>query len=493
MYEIIKLLQNTKRPRIAVIGDVMLDRYVWGDAERISQEAPVVLLRADRREERLGGAGSVAMMLSALDVDTTLIGVIGCDHNAEKILELLNDNKINSDYVLHDSSRITTVKERYIGKAQTRHPQQILRVDYEERHQISNEIESIMINYVVDNIDKFDAVLISDYNKGVCTSSLLYTVIYSCKKIGCPIIADPVRGGCYSKYTNCTLITPNRLEASLATGIKIDKIEDAIVAAVELQKKYKLDASLITLDKDGIVYADARGNTKHYATRPRQVYDITGAGDMVMASIGLALAYRASYPLAIQLANIAGGLQVERIGATPVTRNEIIADIIQTSNSQLQTTQKILSLEQLVLQLQMRRSLGQKIALTNGCFDILHLGHVQYLSEARQLADCLVVGLNSDNSVRTLKGQGRPIYTQTARACMLAALSVVDYVVIFDEISPLNLIKYIRPDILIKGGDYTKDNIIGSDFVESYGGKIYVAKYYDEFSTTSIINKLKVA
>lgn len=494
MNELIALLQNTKKPRIAVVGDIMLDRYIWGDAERISQEAPVILLRAEQREERLGGAGSVATMLSALDAEPLLIGVIGDDRGGEQVLENLQKHKIDCTMVVRDSSRTTTTKERYIGKAQTRHPQQIIRVDYEDRHPIHHVIENNFIDFIAKSIDKLDAILISDYNKGVCTPRLLQEIIKIANRIQCPVIADPARGVCYAKYSGCTALTPNRLEAGLAVNKYISSISDALEAAAELQKCYNIDIGIVTLDKDGIVMADRYGRQQHFPTRQRQVYDITGAGDMVLASLGLALSYNTSIEAAIRFANAAGGLEVERIGVTPITRADILADILNTTNAHCNTlTSKLVTIDSLLSLLKLRRSLGQRIGFTNGCFDILHVGHVQYITEARQQVDCLIVGLNDDDSVRRLKGVNRPINDVMSRATVLAALYGVDYITVFSETTPLKLIETIKPDVLIKGGDYTKDKIVGSELVESYGGKVYIANYYTGFSTTRLLEQLKAA
>ncbi|MCX8139533.1 MAG: D-glycero-beta-D-manno-heptose 1-phosphate adenylyltransferase [Gemmataceae bacterium] len=495
MNDIIQLLQSAKQPQVVVVGDIMLDRYIWGNAERISQEAPVILLRADHREERLGGAGSVAMMLRHLECNVAVVGVVGHDENAERVLTMMRQLGIDTSTVVPDSSRPTTVKERYIGRAQTRHPQQMIRVDYEERHTISQNIEHVIIQRALSLIDSADIILVSDYDKGVCTPTLLQFLISTTKKRAIPLLADPIRGGDYSKYRGCTALTPNRLEAGLAVGRTLHTVEDALEAAAELQHRLELEAGIVTLDKDGMALAHRDGRRQHFPTRPRHVYDITGAGDMVMAALALALAAKADYETAARLANIAGGLEVERIGVSPVTRADILADILHTptSNTIFQSTDKIVTLPRLLPLLQMRRSLGQRIAFTNGCFDVLHAGHVRYLSEARQQADCLIVGLNSDTSVRSLKGPTRPVNPHTERATILAALQDVDYVVLFDEPTPLALIQALRPDVLVKGGDYRKDQIVGADFVESYGGKVYIAQFHRGYSTTSLIERIKAA
>jgi D-beta-D-heptose 7-phosphate kinase/D-beta-D-heptose 1-phosphate adenosyltransferase len=495
MNDIIQLLQSRKHPHVMVVGDIMLDRYIWGNAERISQEAPVILLRADHREERLGGAGSVAMMLQHLECRAAIAGVIGRDENGERVLTLMRQLGIDTSAVIPDSSRPTTVKERYIGRAQTRHPQQMIRVDYEERHTIHYNIEQEIVHRILSLIESTDIILVSDYDKGVCTPTLLQFLISAAKNRSILLLADPIRGGDYSKYRGCTALTPNRLEAGLAVGRALHTIEDALQAAAELQQRLELEAGIVTLDKDGMALAHRDGRRQHFPTRPRQVYDITGAGDMVMAALALALAAKADYDTAIRLANIAGGLEVERIGVSPVTREDILADILRTSgmDATFRSHDKIVTLSSLIPAIQLRRSQGQRIAFTNGCFDVLHAGHVQYLSEAKRQADCLIVGLNSDTSVRSLKGPTRPVNPHSERALVLAALQDVDYVVVFDEPTPLALIQALRPDVLVKGGDYRKDQIVGADFVESYGGKVYIARFHYGYSTTSLIDRIKAA
>jgi D-beta-D-heptose 7-phosphate kinase / D-beta-D-heptose 1-phosphate adenosyltransferase len=494
--DLVELVQNLGSPRVLVVGDVMLDRYVWGNAERISQEAPVILLRADKREERLGGASSVAAMLQALGARTTLIGVVGQDSDGRQARRILDDLGIDAAGVIAAPDRPTTVKERYIGRAQARHPQQMIRVDYENREPVSEAVEHSLSAVLAEKVREADIVLVSDYDKGVCTFGLLQKTIAIAKACGLRVIADPVRGGDYSKYRGCSAITPNRLEAGLAAGRTIGTLDDALLSAAELRDRLDLEAGIVTLDKDGMALAHRDGRSMVFPTRPRQVYDITGAGDMVMASLGLALASGADYDPAVRLANIAGGLEVEKIGVATVTRDEILADLLHApfrGSERVAGASKIQSLPHLVAELDARRQRGQKIAFTNGCFDVVHAGHVQYLHEARAQADCLVVGLNSDQSVRQLKGPSRPLNAVDARAIVLAGMQDVDFVTIFADATPLALIRAIRPDVLVKGGDYRKDEVVGAQLVESRGGRVHLAGLRDGFSTTGIIERMKAA
>ena len=490
--ELVDLVQNLGTPRVLVIGDAMLDRYVWGDAERISQEAPVILLRAERREERLGGASSVATMLRALGAKVMLAGIVGNDHDAGRIRQMLTDQCIDHEAVLTDLGRPSTVKERYVGRAQHRHPQQIIRVDYEDRRAISEPIRTQMMAVIQSHLKKTDIVLISDYDKGVCTPGLLNAVIAAASAKGIKVIADPIRGHDYRKYHGCSAITPNRLEAGLATGLLLNDMDTVWDAATNLQEKLDLEAAIITLDKDGMALKHRDGRSKHFPTRPRQVYDITGAGDMVMSVLGMALAGGADYEQAIQLANIAGGLEVEKIGVATVTRDEILRDLMTPGHPAV-SSKKVLTLEAVVQELDYRRRLGQRVVFTNGCFDVLHAGHVQYLQEARAQGDVLVVALNSDASVRSLKGKTRPVQKLADRSLILASLQAVDFISVFDEPTPMHLIQAIRPDVLVKGADYSKDEVVGAEFVESYGGRVHLALLHHGHSTTNLIDRMRAA
>jgi D-beta-D-heptose 7-phosphate kinase/D-beta-D-heptose 1-phosphate adenosyltransferase len=488
--DLIDLVQNLGQPHVLVVGDVMLDRYIWGDAERISQEAPVILLHAEKQEERLGGASSVATMLRALGARVALAGVVGADADAAGIRRLLAALEIDHEGVVSDASRPSTVKERYIGRAQHRHPQQMIRVDYETRRPMAAAMVNTICQAIEHQLRGADIVLISDYDKGVCTPTVLAAIMNGARQRGLRTIADPIRGKDYRKYHSCSAMTPNRLEAGLATGRVLHGVEEALEAAAGLQEQLEMEAAIITLDKDGMVLAHRDGRRKLFPTRPRHVYDITGAGDMVLSVLGMALAAGADYDPAIRLANIAGGLEVEKIGVATVSRDEILRDLLRSGPS---SEQKILDREPLQRELESRRRLGQRIAFTNGCFDVLHAGHVQCLQEARAQADVLVVAINSDAGSRSLKGHDRPINSREARALVLAGLQAVDFVTVFEEPTPLALIDTVRPDVLVKGGDYRKDQVVGAALVESYGGRVHLASLRADCSTTDILKRLAAA
>jgi D-beta-D-heptose 7-phosphate kinase/D-beta-D-heptose 1-phosphate adenosyltransferase len=371
----------------------------------------------------------------------------------------------------------------------------MLRVDYETRTPLSARVEEDLLRSIKRELGRADVVLISDYDKGVCTPSLLAAVIAAARAHGKRVLADPIRGHDYRKYHGCSAITPNRLEAGLATGRVLHDAAAAIEAAAELRERLDLEAAIVTLDKEGMALVRADGRRETYPTRPRQVYDITGAGDMVLAVLGMALAAGADYGPAIRLANVAGGLEVEKIGVATVTREEIIHDILHAGGRLDHDSglDKVRERTALAVELQRRRRLGQRVAFTNGCFDVLHAGHIQYLHEARAQADLLVVGLNADASVRALKGSGRPVNPVEARALVLAALEAVDYVTVFNEATPLPLIEALRPDVLVKGADYRREEVVGGDLVESYGGRVHLATLRHGFSTTALLRRLEAA
>jgi D-beta-D-heptose 7-phosphate kinase/D-beta-D-heptose 1-phosphate adenosyltransferase len=495
--DLLELLDRLPNPAMLVIGDVILDRYIWGDAERISQEAPVILLRADQREQRLGGAASVATMLRALGCEVALAGVVGADSNAPAVRELCRQWDIQQRLVLTDPGRPTTVKERYVGRAQQRHPQQMIRVDYEARHPLAPDLEEQLIRHMEELLDWCEIVLISDYDKGVCTPELLRQVLDRAQRAGKRVLVDPIRcspGASphpWRKYCGAAALTPNRLEASLASGLPIRQPEEALAAGEALCRDFDLEAAIVTLDKDGMALVHRDGRRRLFPTRPRQVYDITGAGDMVLSVLGMALAAGANYEDAIRLANVAGGLEVEKIGVVPVTRDEIRLDLLNHAHAAMSLGQyKLVSLEMLLPLLSARRAQGQQIVFTNGCFDLLHAGHVQYLREAKSQGDILVVGLNSDDSVRRLKGPTRPVNTQHDRAMVLAGLADVDYVIVFEEETPRRLIEAIRPDVLVKGADYRADEVVGADIVTRYGGRVHLASLKPGLSTSILVQRL---
>lgn len=488
-YELVDLVERLGQPHVLVVGDLILDRYIWGDAERVSQEAPVILLRQDKEEVRLGGAANVAHMLQGLQARCTLAGVVGHDADAACTRHELDQHGVDASLVLTDPSRPTTVKQRFIGRAQQRHQHQMLRVDREVRTALSAELEDQFLAQVLPRLPEFQAILISDYGKGVCTPRVLQQLITAGRVQGIPVLVDPYPGEDYARYVGATAVTPNRLETKRATGLEIKSIEQAVLAGQSLCRHLQLDYAYITLDSDGIAFVHKEGWYEHLPTRKREVYDITGAGDMVLAMIGVGLAAQVDPIAAGRLANVAGGLEVEQIGVVAISREEILYDLLHQGRG---LNNKVCKRDDLVRQVAARKRLGQKIVITNGCFDLLHIGHVTYLQQARREGDCLIVALNSDDSVRRLnKGPDRPIFSEHDRATMLAALEAVDYVTVFDEATPHALLELLRPDVLVKGGTYAHDDIVGWEVVEAYGGVAKALTLVDGISTTRIVQGLR--
>lgn len=489
-YDLIDEMERLGTPRILVIGDLILDRYVWGDAERISQEAPVILLREDKQETRLGGAANVANMLRGLDADVTLAGVVGADGDGTLVAEELSRAGVDCSALVRDDDRPTTCKVRFMGRAQHRHPHQMLRVDREVRHPIRTEIAQQLLAAILPRLHEFQAVLISDYAKGVCTREVVQPVIAAARAAGLPVVVDPAAGGDYNVYRGATGVTPNRSETHKATGVEVRSIEAAYQAGQLLVEKFDLDMAFVTLDRDGIVLARRDAEPVHLPTRIREVYDVTGAGDMVLAMFGLGMAAAIEPARLCRLANVAGGLEVEQVGVVRISRKEILTDLLHGSR---RSHGKVCSLDELARHVSARHKAGQKVVLTNGCFDLLHVGHVSYLKEAAREGDCLIVAINSDDSVRRLnKAPDRPIFDQDYRAQMLAALESVDYVVIFGEDTPHATLRALQPDVLVKGGTYRDDEIVGREVVAEYGGRVKALGITPGVSTTEIVRRLRV-
>ncbi|HEV3137854.1 MAG TPA: bifunctional heptose 7-phosphate kinase/heptose 1-phosphate adenyltransferase [Pirellulales bacterium] len=485
-----KLLEQDARPRVLLVGDVMLDRYVWGDVERISPEAPIPILRIERQEHRLGGAGSVAAMLATLGAETILASVVGDDEEGRAVGQLLDNLDINRRLVLRVEDRVTTVKERLLGRAQFRYPHQMMRVDRECTAAISSEALDLLLAGIARCLDEIDLVLVSDYNKGVCKGDFFPRLIELARKAGKPVVADPVKDADYRRYAGCTCITPNRAEAARALGTRIATPQEGLAAARKLLD-FGLQSVIVTLDRDGMAWVDRSGEPRLFPARPRQVCDITGAGDMVLSVLGYMLAAGADPAAAIEVANVAGGLEVERLGVVPLTRQEILAEMTHGAAGDLAAEQKILQQENLVPTLQRLRLAGRRIVMTNGCFDLLHPGHVASLAEARRQGDCLLVAVNSDRSVRELKGPGRPVIDEQGRAEMLAALASVDYVFVFDEASVAGLVERVQPDVLVKSDQYTTEQVVGHETVLRRGGHVVSVPMKPTYSTTDLIDRIQ--
>ena len=475
-------------PRILVLGDLLLDLYTWGNAERISPEAPVPVLQVDREERRLGGAASVGRLLRGMAADVVLAGIVGDDRFGAELREELESTGIDDSLVLNDPTRCTTVKERLVGRAAQRHPHQMLRIDRESREPLSHDLEERLCAKLDLHVQTSQAVLIADYAKGVCTDHLVRAVIDSTERYGVPVAVDPARGSDFRRYQGATVIKPNRHEAELATGLKLTTPAVAQEAAERVRVQAGVAAALVTLDSDGMVLAREGEPPVHCPTRAREVYDITGAGDMVLAMLGLCLANKTPWDETLALCNAAAGLEVERLGVAPVSWAEIRLEMAGRSHV---SAAKQVTPDELSRIGEAYRLTGKRIVFTNGCFDLLHVGHAQTLQQAASLGDVLIVGVNSDASVRRLKGPDRPVIHETNRAAMLAALGCVTHVVVFADETPHALLRSLKPHVLVKGGTYTTEEVVGREVVEAYGGEVRVVGAVDGVSTTSILNGVR--
>ena len=484
MYEkLLKTVTNLGSPKILVVGDFMLDVYIYGDALRISPEAPVPVLKVTKTENSYGGASRVAADLAALGALPVCLGVIGDDRNGQTLKQLLRDAGADIDTLITVNDRPTISKQRLIGLAQHRHRQQLIRIDEESTEPLSDQQCKELLKNYNDKLKQVDVVCLQDYNKGLLSPSVCKQMIQSATQANKKVLVDPSLSSDYSKYAGATVITPNRREASAAVGFEIKTAADIARAAKELAEELKLKAVVITLDKEGAHLRTEKTN-EIIPTRPRSVYDVTGAGDMVLATLAIALAAGCDYKTAVQLSNITSGIEVEKFGAVTVTIEEVINEIVGKSD-------KVHPVDSLVRELAEHRRQKETIVFTNGCFDVVHRGHVEFLKFCKRSGDIVVVGLNSDNSVKAIKGPDRPINNQYDRAAVLAALETVDYITVFDEPDPLNLIKKVKPDILVKGQDWAEKGIIGQKFVESYGGKIVLAPLVEGKSSSATIEKMK--
>ena len=485
---LIDLVNRLGRPRLGVVGDFMLDRYVFGDAERISPEAPIQVLRVASQECRLGGAGSVVNNLRALGADVSVFSVVGRDDIGRQVMGYLKTAGARTSGVVRLAGRPTTVKTRFVGRAQHHIPQQVLRVDEEQVGPIPAEAENRLLAGIRKGLGRFQAVLLSDYNKGVLTPRLTQAIIRAARRHRVPVLVDPIQGRDYAKYRGATLLTPNRLETEMASGQSVARPEALRRAAGRLLKNLRLDAIIVTLDKDGAYLALKGRKGQMVPTRPRRVYDNAGAGDMVISVVALIVAAGGSLPDAVRLGNVAGGLEVEKFGVQTVSREEIVGDLLGEAR---RAGDKRRSRENLLVDLNRHRAGGETIVFTNGCFDLVHAGHVAFFEFAGAQGDVLVVGLNSDRSVRAIKGVGRPICSEKERVRVLAALEAVDYIVLFDEETPERIIQAVRPDVLVKGEDWRAKGVVGRRSVESSGGRVVLAPLLEGLSTSELVRRLR--
>ena len=468
---------KNENPKILVIGDLMIDHYLWGKCERISPEAPVQIVNIDKESSVLGGAGNVINNLRALGSRVDVLSVVGDDYVANELKALLENIKVQSNMLIIEQNRKTSKKSRLIASQQ-----QVLRYDNESIEDISSASEKEIINKLSANISNYDVVILSDYGKGVLTTKLTQEIISISNKNKVKVFVDP-KGKDYSKYKGAYTLTPNKKEAIEASNILINDNESLEKAIKKLKEECELEVSLITLSESGIAIFD--DNLRIKPTVAREVYDVTGAGDTVIASIAFAIANHMKIDDAIQFANLAAGVVVGKIGSATASLDEIYE--YESSLNKSNSSSHIKSFEEIEILAKKLHDKGKKIIFTNGCFDILHAGHVKYLEEAKSYGDVLILGLNADSSVRKLKGPTRPINNQDDRAYILASLESVDYVVIFEEETPYELIKLIQPHVLVKGGDYEGKEVVGQDIAQ----ELRLIQFVDGKSTSKIIQRIQ--
>lgn len=469
-------LPDFSKSRILVAGDIMLDRYWSGSTSRISPEAPVPIVKINNTENRLGGAANVAFNLRSLGCQTSLFGIIGKDKPGAILRELLDSTDIKHN--LHqDPNNPTITKLRVMSQHQ-----QLIRLDFEERLQEVDK--NLLLAEIETDIASYDAVVISDYAKGTINDARYLIDLCSSKNI--PVLVDP-KGVDYSRYAGATILTPNRKELETIIG-KQDSLEALFTGAEELCRELNITALIITLSEQGMALVQQNTRPIHIPTQAKEVFDVTGAGDTVISTLAAAIASNMNIGEAMRLANAAAGLVVGKSGTAAVSRSELAAEL---NHPKHKSNSKIVSLESLLNEIETSKAKGEKIVFTNGCFDILHVGHIRYLQDASRLGDKLIVALNSDSSVSRLKGPARPVVSLTERAEVIAALACIDWVVSFDEDTPEKLIQEVLPDVLVKGGDYNAAEVVGYDIVTQHGGEVVIMPYHDNHSTTSIIKKIK--
>lgn len=462
------------RARVLVVGDVMLDRYWHGATSRISPEAPVPVVKVDQIEDRPGGAGNVALNIAALGSAVSLLGLTGCDEAASALAAKLAAAQVECDFHGVDTHP-TITKLRVISRHQ-----QLLRMDFEQP--FAAEAGAALMAKAAPQVEQVGAVILSDYAKGALHDP--QPLIRAARVAGVPVLVDP-KGTDFRRYQGATLLTPNLHEFEAVVGACATENE-LVDRGQALIQELELGALLVTRGENGMTLLRTGQPELHLPARAREVFDVTGAGDTVISVLAAALAAGEELPVAVALANLAAGIVVGKLGTAVVSAPELRRALQREQGS----GRGVMTLEQLLIAVEDARAHGEKVVFTNGCFDILHAGHVGYLEQARHLGDRLIVAVNSDASVSRLKGPGRPINPVDRRMRVLAGLEAVDWVVSFDEDTPENLLQALQPEILVKGGDYTREQVVGWQIVESYGGVVRVLAFFDDCSTTGIVKRI---
>lgn len=477
--------------KVLCIGDVMLDRFIYGSVERISPEGPIPVLKIEREKTMLGGVGNVIANLAGLGVTPMLVTLLGDDDAGAAVKTHLEGIVEDTDGIVVDETRPTTIKSRFLATSQ-----QLLRTDLEDTSRLRTDIRDALIERAMKLIPECDVIILSDYGKGVLGETVIRGIIDKAQQMQRPVIVDP-KGTDYARYRGATLVTPNRKELSEASGINAKEDDEIRAAAFRIIHECGISAVLATRSQDGLSVIEADETPLHIPTEAQEVYDVSGAGDTVVATVAAAMAAGLDIRDAARLANVAGGIAVGKVG-TAIVRTQELVDALRASSIPAVTARRgttlspIVSLEQAIEQVERWRARGFKIGFTNGCFDLIHPGHVSLLNQARAQCDRLIVALNTDDSIRRLKGPTRPVQDETARATVMGSMSAVDLIILFDEDTPIRQITGISPDVLIKGSDYRVETVVGADHVMSYGGRVFLADIEEGFSTTNTITKMNV-
>jgi D-beta-D-heptose 7-phosphate kinase/D-beta-D-heptose 1-phosphate adenosyltransferase len=480
--DLVSSVGRLAQARVLCVGDLMLDRFVYGQVERVSPEAPIPVVSVERELAMLGGAGNVVRNLVALGAETCFISVIGDDPAGREVIQLVGAEPRIEPHLLIEPKRRTTIKTRFVAGSQ-----QLLRADRETIAPIGAPIADQLLQRAEEALRDHGVLILSDYGKGVLSPQAIETLIQAARAAGVKVLIDP-KGRDYARYAGASLLTPNRRELHDAVGLPTSTDDEVVAAARAMLERVAVDALLVTRSQDGMSLIERSGRVAHLDAQAREVYDVSGAGDTVVATLAAALGGGVELVDACMLANVAAGIVVGKVG-TAVTHADEIVTALQTQDL-AHGESKVMSLHAVLDQVAAWRTKGLKVGFTNGCFDLLHPGHVSLLAQARAQCDRLVVGLNSDASVKRLKGATRPIQTETARAVVLASLSHVDAVVLFGEDTPLSLIEAVKPDVLTKGADYTVETVVGADVVQRYGGRVHLAKLSPGHSTTNMVARI---
>ncbi|MDJ0386644.1 D-glycero-beta-D-manno-heptose-7-phosphate kinase [Roseomonas sp. E05] len=478
--DLIEGVRQLKRGTVLVVGDAMLDRYVYGHVNRISPEAPVPVLAVERELAMPGGAGNVVRNLTALGTAVAFLSVVGDDQAGSDLTGLIGGQPGVEPWLLVQGGRATTTKTRFIASGQ-----QMLRADHEIIRPIHQRLADRLVRIATDTVAATSVMVLSDYRKGVLAGDTPERLIAAAKAAGRRVLVDP-KGRDFSRYAGADVITPNRAELALASGMPVETEADIAAAARALQQRHGFGAVLVTRSEDGMTLLEG-DDLHHFPAEAPEVHDVSGAGDTVVAVLAAGYAAGLPLPLAARLSNIAAGIVVGKVG-TAVARE---ADLLEALTPERGALRKVVRRAAAAEQVERWRQRGYRVGFTNGCFDLLHPGHVHLLEQARTWCDRLVVGVNADSSVARLKGPTRPIQPEAARAAVLASLATVDLVTIFEEDTPVELIRLLRPDVLVKGADYTVDQVVGADLLQEWGGVVKLAELLPGNSTTATVARLR--